>query len=127
MSRVSWQASEEGIQLGYVDGAPVLKVTEYTPYGDRFWSAYFMPEGWNNFGNACRQDARHRSVQYPTLELAKQDAELHLSTCGVRPSGYNRLPYVRTAIDSPEFVRELKASIKTTMNQLNRGLHEEER
>jgi hypothetical protein len=88
---ITWANKDEFSDIGSVDGKPAFKITSYKP-GD--WSAFFLPFGWTNFGNNCRNG----NAYYKTAEDAKADCQEHLAKFGANASEWERLEITATTL-----------------------------
>lgn len=63
-------------------------------YGKK-WYAYFKPEGWKNWGNACEYTSYEKSREYKTLKQAQKACERHLKRFGNKPQSNDKV-FVKT-------------------------------
>jgi hypothetical protein len=71
---------------GFVDSQKAFHIARY----GKHWYAFFLPEGWNDFGNSVIKDFKGNS-QKQTLREAIASCEEHLKTFGVNPGSYKSL------------------------------------
>lgn len=90
---IDWKASELPTDqetkslIGYVNGSRAFHIPVY---GNKY-HAYFMPNGWVNFGQAVRFDPCERFISYATVEEAKDDCSKHLTAFGLKANSNSKL------------------------------------